>query len=117
MAYFKIGTTDYSAYCSQLEVNYNFNYTEQTNARGNTVVDYINRKRKINVEIISTDDTTTKNILTAINAFSVTVKILEPTTKAEASVTCKTENYSVEYYTIQTGNVRFKKFKISFTEL
>lgn len=117
MAYFKIGSTDYSAYVSALSVGYKHNYTGQTNAAGNTVVDYINKKREVEVEIISLDDTTEAAILTAIDGFSVTIYFLEPKTKTLTSISCIVKDYSVEYYTIQTNNVRFKKFKLKFVEL
>ena len=47
MAYFKIGTTDYSKYVNALKVDRGANYNAQTNAAGDTVVDYINHKRTI----------------------------------------------------------------------
>lgn len=117
MAYFYIGSTDFSSYTSALDISYKHNYTAQTNALGNTVVDYINRKRLVTVEIIALNDTQEKTILDAIDAFSVSIKVLEPKTKALATISCKVDDYSVSYYTIQQGKVRFKKFKLSFTEL
>lgn len=117
MAYFYIGTTNFSAYTSALEVKYKHSYSAQTNAAGNTVVDYITRKRTISVEIIALDDTAEKSILDAIDAFSVSVKILEPKTKAIATISCKVEDYSVSYYTIQESKTMFQKFKLKFTEL
>ncbi len=42
MAYFKIGSNDYSKYVCELKVGKKHNYSSQTNAAGNSVVDYIN---------------------------------------------------------------------------
>ena len=47
MAYFKIGDTDFSAYVNGLKVNKNAVYNSQTNASGDTLVDYINSKRTL----------------------------------------------------------------------
>ena len=44
MTYFKINNVDYSMYVNSLEITINTNYNAQTNAAGNTVVDYINQK-------------------------------------------------------------------------
>ena len=57
MAYFKIGKTDFSNIVNELKVDNTSNYNSQTNAAGNTVVDYINTKRIIEVGIIPLDDT------------------------------------------------------------
>ena len=47
MAYFKINGVDYSMYVNALKVSRECNYNAQTNANGDTVVDYINTKRNI----------------------------------------------------------------------
>lgn len=52
MAYFKIGDVDFSLYVNSLKVSKTANYSAQTNAAGDTVVDYINSKRTIEVGII-----------------------------------------------------------------
>ena len=117
MSYFYIGATDLSNYTSALEVQYQHNYTQQTNALGNTVVDYINRKRIVTVQIIALDDSTVKTILDAIDAFSVTIRILEPKTKSLQTITCKVEDYIVSYYTIQQSKTQFQQFNLVFTEL
>lgn len=57
MAYFKIGDVDFSAYVNALKVTNSNNYTALTNANGDTVVDYINNKRTLEVGIIPLDDT------------------------------------------------------------
>jgi hypothetical protein len=56
MAYFKIGEIDFSPYVNSLKINKSANYNAQTNAAGNTVVDYINSKRTIEVGIIPVDN-------------------------------------------------------------
>lgn len=60
MAYLKIDNTDFSMYVSGLKVGSKSNYNAQTNAAGNTVVDYINSKKTIAVNIIPLDDAAMK---------------------------------------------------------
>ena len=52
MAYFKINDIDFSDYVNELKINKSANYNVQTNAAGDSVVDYINKKRTIEVGII-----------------------------------------------------------------
>lgn len=118
MAYFKIGNVDFSMYVSELKINKDFNYNAQTNAAGDTVVDYINSKREIKVRIITLDDTAMANLQTAIDAFNVSISFRNPKTNAlEENVNCIIPSNGIEYYTIQANKVMYKEFELKFIEL
>lgn len=118
MAYFKIGDTDFSSMVSELKVNKFTNYTAQTNAAGDTVVDYISQKREIEVGIIAINDSKMKQLLTAIDGFNVSISFRNPLTGSlEEGVNCIVPDSNVEYYTIQSNKVLYKAFKLKFTEL
>lgn len=118
MAYFKINNTDYSKYVSGLIINKEANYNSQTNAAGNTVVDYINTKRTIEVTIIPINDAAMKTLQTDINKFNVTLSFMNPdTNQMENNVNCIIPSSGVEYYTIQSNRVLFKAFNLEFIEL
>lgn len=118
MAYFKIGDTDYSMYVNQLNINKEANYNAQTNAAGNTVVDYINHKRTIEVGIIPLDSAAMAALQTAIDAFSVSISFRNPQTGAlEEGVSCIIPSNNVEYYTIQANKVMYNAFTLEFIEL
>lgn len=118
MAYFKIGTVDFSAYCSELIVNKTANYTAQTNAAGNTVVDFINHKRTIEVGIIPLDSATMSTLQNIIGAFNVSISFRNPQTgELENGVNVIIPESNVEYYTIQSNKVQFKALKLEFIEL
>lgn len=118
MAYFKIDNTDYSSYVSGLKISSNANYTAQQNANSDMVVDYINTKRTIEVEIIPLDETKMASLLTAINNFSVNISFRNPRTNAlETGVSCIIASHTEDYYTIQNTKVMYKKFNLKFTEL
>lgn len=118
MAYFKIGNTDFSALCNALDVETNVNYNAQTNAAGDTVVDYVGAKRTITVGIISTNDTDMLRLQQAIGAFSVSLSFRDPRTNTLAeNVACIIPSHNAEYYTIQIDNVRYKAMSLTFTEL
>lgn len=118
MAYFKIGDTDFSNIVSGLKVSKKVKYNSQTNAAGNSVVDLVNRKRTIEVEIIALDEADAQAVLNAVEEFNVSISYREPTTGSLVEgVNCIIPSTDIEYYTIQTKTVRLKKFKLKFTEL
>ena len=118
MTYFKIGANDYSMYVSALKIKESANYNAQTNAAGNTVVDYINKKRIIEVGVIPLNDSVMSNLKKDIAAFNVSLSFLNPETKQlETNVNCIIPDNEVEYYTIQVDRVMYKAFNLSFEEL
>lgn len=116
MAYFKIGKTDFSNIVNELKIDNTSNYNSQTNAAGDTVVDYINTKRIIEVGIIPLDDTDMANLQTAINDFDVMISFRNPRTNALETIFCIIPESGIEYYTIQANKVMYKAFKLKFIE-
>jgi hypothetical protein len=117
MAYFKINNTDYSKYVNELKVNKNTIYNSQTNAAGNTVVDFINTKREIEVGVIALNDDVMAKLLTALDAFNVSITFRNPQTNVLEDVNCIIPESGIEYYTIQTNKVLYKAFALKFQEL
>lgn len=117
MAYFKIGKTDFSSIVNELNINKTSNYNSQTNAAGDTVVDYINTKRIIEVGIIPLDDTAMAELQTAINDFKVMISFRNPKTNQLETIFCIIPESGIEYYTIQANKVMYKAFRIKFIEL
>lgn len=118
MAYFKIGSTDFSAYVSGLKISTDVNYNAQQNANRDTVVDYINKKRTFEVEIIPLDSTAMAKLLAAIDAFSVSISFRNPKTNAlETGVSCIIASHDISYYTIQDSKIMYQKFNLKFNEL
>lgn len=118
LAYFKIGENDYSAYCNQLSIKSAVNYNAQTNAAGNTVVDYINKKRVIEVGIIPLTGEAMAALQSDLSAFNVSISFQNPETNRLAeNINCIIPENGVEYYTIQTDKVMLNAFTIEFIEL
>lgn len=118
MAYFMINGADYSPFVNSLSVETANNYTAQTNAAGNSVVDYINRKRTITVGIIPLTDADMLRVQQAIDKFSVSITFRNPRTNAlEENVACIIPSDEVEYYTIRTDKVMYNAITLTFTEL
>ena len=118
MAYLKLNGTDFSMYVNELKVTNSHKYNAQTNANGDTVVDYINNKRTIEVGIIPVDDEVMAQLQAVINSFNVKVAFRNPQTNAlEENVNCIIPTNNVAYYTIQTDKVMYDKFTLKFQEL
>ena len=118
MSYFKINGVDYSKCVSKLNVSKAANYNAQTNAAGNTVVDFINHKRTIEVSIIPLDGATAAELQRALDGFEVNISFLNPSTNAlEEDVLCIIPDREVEYYTIQAGRTLLNAFDLAFNEL
>lgn len=118
MAYFMINGKDFSHYVSALRVNREAKYNAQTNAAGNTVVDYINSKREIEVEIIPLDSVSMIELQAELGQFEVSISFRNPATGAlEENVRCIIPDDEIEYYTIQANKVMYKAMGLTFNEL
>ena len=118
MSYFKINDNDYSAFVNELKVTKDVNYNAQVNAAGDTVVDYINSKRTIEVGIIPLDDATMVSLQNDLHNFNVSITFRNPQTNTlEENVNCIIPSNEIEYYTIQVNKVMYKAFTLTFTEL
>ena len=117
MAYLKINNIDFSQYVNALKVNTENNYNAQTNAAGDTVVDYINSKRTLEVGIIPVDSEAMVNLQDIINNFNVLVEYRDPRTGALNQMNCIIPDNEVEYYTIQANKVLYNAFNIELVEL
>lgn len=117
MAYIQLNGKDYSMYCNKLVVDKKANYNAQTNAGGNTVVDFINHKRIIHVGIIPLDNTVMAELQQILNNFSVSITFLNPQTKELETIICIIPEANIEYYTIQANKVSFNAFELEFIEL
>lgn len=118
MAYFKIGGNDFSMCVNKLDIAKTANYTQQTNAAGNSVVDYINTKRTITVGIIPLTAEDMRTLQASLADIDVSISFLNPeTNEIEEDVMCILPSSAVSYYTIQAGKVLFNAFTLTFTEL
>ena len=118
MTYFKINENDYSLLVNSLKVNKKANYSAQTNAAGNTVVDYINSKYVIEVGFIPLSGEDMERLQMDIERFEVIISFLNPVTnELREHIACIIPESGVEYYTIQQNKVMYKAFTLTFTEL
>lgn len=117
MIYFQINGIDFSMYVNELDVSRKNNYSAQTNAEGNTIVDYINAKYSISVGIIPLDSAAMIALQEQIDNFNVSIRFLEPKSGELVELNCIIPDNQVRYYTIQDNKVLYNAFKIKFVEL
>lgn len=112
-----IGENDYSMYCNALNITKSANYNAQTNAAGNTVIDYINSKREIEVGIIPLNADVMPSLLADIDTFNVYITIRNPYTNVMETINTIIPSTNIEYYTIQINNVSYNAMTLTFVEL
>lgn len=119
MAYFKIGNTDFSEMVGGLQVSYKKNYNSKTNAAGNTVIDYMNTKRTITVNIVPSQAASVASLLTALNASqTLTITFQNPLEAgANTTATCFIAGQAIPYYTLSSRGNIVKGFTLTFQEL
>lgn len=117
--YFKINNQDFSSLVSGLKVGFETLVSNESgrNANGDTVIDVINRKRKVYISFRAMTDIEMNNLLAAIEGYVVEIDFLNPKTKALTHITVYTGTPEPEYYTIQSNRVLYKPMNLNFIEL
>lgn len=104
-------------YVNELKVSRVANYNAQTNAAGNTVVDYINHKRTIQVGIIPVDSAAMINLQADLANLNVSISFRNPQSGVLETVNCIIPENNIEYYSIQADKVLYNAFSLEFIEL
>ena len=118
MSYFKINNKDFSTLVAGLKIGYETLVSDNSgrNAAGDTVIDVINRKRKLYVNLRHTTADEMNSFLNAIKGFVVDVSYLDPEAKTLVTISAYTGTPEAEYYTISNQTI-FKPLSINFIEL
>ena len=117
MEYLKINNVDFSLYVNSLKVNTTANYNAQINAAGDTVVDFINSKRTIEVGFIPLNQSTMQRLQHLIANFKVVLTIRNPKANTNEAINCIIASNEADYYTIQNNRIMYKPFTLTFAEL
>lgn len=117
--YFKINDIDFSHIVSAMRIGYETLVSEDSgrNANGDTVIDVVNKKRKLYITFRHTTENEMNSLLAAIDDYVVSVSFLNPKTNALTTVTAYTGTPEPEYYTIQANNIIYKPLNLNFIEL
>ena len=117
MEFLFINDAEYSSFVNYFKVSYVKNFNEQTNAAGNSVVDYINRKRVIDIGFIPLELEMAAGVLNELSGFTMRLNFLDPQTglMGEGNFICPSEE--IEAYTIQQNKKLYKAFTVQLREL
>lgn len=116
--YFSINGTDFSTLVSGLKVGYEVLVSDESgrNANGDTVIDIVNRKRKVYITLRHTTNAEMRTFLNAVEDYIVTIQYLDAKTNTLKSMTAYIGTPEPEYYTISDKTV-FKPLSLNFIEL
>lgn len=116
--YFKINNADFSHLVSGLKIGYETLVSENSgrNAAGDTVLDIVNKKKKLYITFRHTTNSEMKELMTAIQDYVVVVSYLDPITQTLETFTAYTGTPEPEYYTISDKTI-FKPMSLNFIEL
>lgn len=119
MTILKIGDVDFSHLINTYKVGYNVLLSDKSgrNAKGNTTIDIINRKTKIECGFIPMNSDELKSLLAAIEPYAVDVTYLDSKTNTEKTMKAYCSTAEPEYYRTIDGNILTKPMNINFIEL
>lgn len=117
--FFLIDNHDFSHLVTTLKVGYEVLVSSDSgrNANGDTVVDIVNRKRKLYVGFRYTTEEEMNELLLAVENFVVNVQYLDPKTKTLQTANAYINTPEPEFYTIQSDKVIYKPMNLNFIEL
>lgn len=119
MAYFKIGSTDFSDKVKSMKVDMEVLVADNSgrDAAGNTFVDIVNRKYKLEMVFRPMNDTEMAALLNAVRDYVISVTFYEPRTRANKTITCYIGTPMPEFYTLQNGKILYKELSLNFIEM
>lgn len=119
MSILTINGTDFSYLVKSLKIGYETLVSDNSgrNANGDTVIDVINKKVKLQVTFRPMLDTDMKKLLGTIEDYVVNVTYRDSKTNTSKAITCYTGTPEPDYYFILPGKVMYKDFNLNFIQL
>ena len=119
MSYLKINNTDVSDLVKSLKIGYETLVSDNSgrNANGDTVIDVINKKVKIQVVFRPMEDTEMAKLLAAVEDYVINVTYRDSKTNSNKTVTCYTGTPEPDYYFIHDNRVLYKELSLNFIQL
>lgn len=117
MANLKIDGVDFSGMVNGLTVESAHNYNAETNAAGDTVVDYINSKVKVRAGFRALTADEMELLQEALEGFTVALQYRNPLTQTLREMVAIAPEIKADYYTTAGGRVLFNECTVEFIEL
>ena len=119
MIVFKIGNVDFTNCLTDMSVEMEVLLSDKSgrNAKGDLVVDIINRKDKVTCKFKPLTSAQMQTFLTAIDPYVINVTYLNPRTDVLKTINVYTGSPEVAYLRANAHVRRFQGFDLSFIEL
>lgn len=119
MSFLMISGIDVSDLVKSLKVGYETLVSDNSgrNANGDTVIDIINQKVKLQVTFRPMDSAEMARLLAAFEAYVVDVTYRDSKTNSNKTITCYTGTPEPDYYFIHDDRVLYKEMNLNFIQL
>lgn len=119
MSYLIINNVDMSDLVKSLKVGYETLVSDNSgrNANGDTVIDVINKKVKLQVVFRPMDDSDMARLLSSFENYVVDVTYRDSKTNSNKTITCYTGTPEPDYYFILDERVFYKEMNLNFIQL
>ena len=119
MSYLKINNTDVSDLVKSMKISYETLVSDNSgrNANGDTVIDVINRKVKLQIVFRAMESDEMMRLLGAIANYVVNVTYLDAKTNSNKTINCYTGTPEPDYYFILNDRVLYKELSLNFIQL
>ena len=119
MSYLMINNIDVSHLVKNLKIGYETLVSDNSgrNANGDTVIDVINKKVKLQVTFRAMFDDEMAALLSAIEGYVVNATYRDAKTNSNKTISCYTGTPEPDYYFILPNKVMYKEMSLSLIEL
>ena len=119
MSYLIINGTDVSDLVKSLKVGYETLVSDNSgrNANGDTVIDVINKKVKLQVTFRPMESDDMANLLASFEEYVIDVTYRDVKTNSNKTITCYTGTPEPDYYFIHDNRVLYKEMSLNFIQL
>ena len=115
----KLNNTDVSDLVKSMKVGYETLVSDNSgrNANGDTVIDVINKKVKLQIVFRPMESSDMAKLLSAIDDYVISVTYRDSKSNSNKTITCYTGTPEPDYYFIHNNRVLYKELSLSFIQL
>lgn len=119
MSYLTVNGVDVSDLVRSMKVGYETLVSDNSgrNANGDTVIDVINKKVKLQIIFRPMESDDMAKLLAAIESYVIDVTYRDSKTNSNKTITCYTGTPEPDYYFILDNRVLYKEMSLNFIQL
>jgi 5'-3' exonuclease len=119
MSILTLNNVDVSDLVKNMKVGYETLVSDNSgrNANGDTVIDVINKKVKLQITFRAMESAEMAKLLAAIEDYVISVSYRDSKTNTTKTITCYTGTPEPDYYFIHNDRVLYKEMSLNFIQL